>query len=549
MKRLCIFILLLAQIQTFADDKNNLKAEIRQVTVFLNKAQVTSLLQTSLVEGTNELVVDGLPAGIDKQSIQVSGKGDFVIMSVKHDLNFIDPQKKSTEMIALEDSVRFYRVQARKTKSLNDVLLKEEKMILANQAIKGEKQTITADQLEDVADFYRERLEDIRFTLIDNDDKLNELNEKATRFQQQLDDLFNERNKHTSKISISVSAKSAGNVQLELLYVVDDAGWTPLYDIRAKDTKSPVQVNYKAHVYQNTGLDWNNVKIKLSTANPTLGLTKPELNPWYLDYYEPPVVSMTEFLEPEVAKDEEALNEIIAPDSTFRSLEQVVITSKNSFYTLSQPISDFTEVVENTVSVEFDIALPYTVLSGNNPQLVDIQSHEVKAGYEYISVPKLDKDAFLIAHVRDWENLNLLSGNANIFFEGTFVGESFINAQNTSDTLMLSLGRDSKVVVKRNKLKEFTRKNFIGLNKKEEHAFEIEVRNTKKESISILVEDQIPVSQNNQIEVVLIDGGGAIFDKVSGKLQWKLNIGAGESRKVLFKYSLKYPKNKIVSGL
>ncbi|WP_051313035.1 DUF4139 domain-containing protein [Sporocytophaga myxococcoides] len=549
MKRLCLFILLLAQIQAFADDKKNLKADIKQVTVFLNKAQVTSILQTNLEEGTNELLVDGLPAGIDKQSIQVSCKGDFVIMSVKHDLNFIDPQKKSAEMIALEDSVRFYRVLARKTKSLSDALLKEEKMILTNQAIKGEKQTMTADQLEDVADFYRERLEDIRFTLIDNDDKLNELNEKATRFQQQLDDLFNERNKHTSKISISVSAKSAGNVQLELLYVVDDAGWTPLYDIRVKDTKGPVQVNYKAHVYQNTGLDWNNVRLKLSTSNPTLGVNKPELNSWYLNFYEAPTVSTTEFLEPEVAKDEEVSEEMVSPDSAYRSLEEVVIIAQKSFYTLSQPISDFTSVVENTVSVEFDIALPYTVLSGNNPQLVDIQSHEVKADYEYISVPKLDKDAFLIAYVTNWENLNLLSGNANIFFEGTFVGESYIDAQNTSDTLSLSLGRDSKVVVKRNKLKEFTRKNFIGLNKKEEHAFEIEVRNTKKESISVLVEDQIPVSQNNQIEVELIDGGGAIFDKASGKLQWKLNIGAGETKKVLFKYALKYPKNKIVSGL
>lgn len=542
MKRFYIFILMLVQIQAFADDKKNLKAEIKQVTVFLNKAQVTSLLQTSLEEGTNELVVDGLPAGIDKQSIQVSGKGNFVIMSVKHDLNFIDPQKKSIEMISLEDSVRFYRVQARKAKSLNEVLLKEEKMILANQAIKGEKQTITADQLEDVADFYRERLEDIRFTLIDNEDKLKELNEKATRFQQQLDDLFNERNKHTSKISITVSAKSAGNVQLEILYVVDDAGWSPLYDIRAKDTKSPVQVNYKAHVYQNTGLDWNNVRIKLSTANPTLGLNKPELNPWYLNFYE-------YVPEPPAAMEYNQEEKEIEADTVVVAFEDVVITSKNSFYTLSQPISDFTEVVENTVSVEFDIALPYTILSGNNPQLVDIQSHEVKADYEYFSIPKLDQDAFLVAHVTDWENLSLLSGNANIFFEGTFVGESHIDAQNTSDTLSLSLGRDSKVVVKRNKLKEFTRKNFIGLNKKEEHAFEIEVRNTKKESISILIEDQIPVSQNNQIEVEPIDVGGATFDKVSGKLQWKLNIGAGESKKVLFKYSLKYPKNKIVSGL
>lgn len=212
-------------------------------------------------------------------------------------------------------------------------------------------------------------------------------------------------------------------------------------------------------------------------------------------------------------------------------------------------VSDYTTVVENATSVEFDIALPYTIPTGNTPQLVDIKSHEVKAGFQYTAVPKVDQDAFLVGNVTDWDELNLLSGNANIFFEGTFVGESFIDVNNTNDTLSLSLGRDKKVVVKRNKLKDFTKKNFIGSNKKEEFAFEIEVRNTKKESIEILVEDQIPVSQNSQIEVETIDTGGAAYNKDNGKLQWKLNLGAGETKKLLFKYSVKYPKNKTVGGL
>ncbi|MBO9702267.1 MAG: DUF4139 domain-containing protein [Sporocytophaga sp.] len=540
MKRLLIVACILMQLQAFAEDKKNLKAEIKQVTVFLNKAQVTSSINTQLDPGSNELLIDGLPAGIDKQSIQVSGKGDFVIMAVKHELNFVDPQKKSKEMIALEDSIRFYQKEARKLRSLNDVYAKEEQMILANQSLKGEQHTITADQLEDVADFYRERLEEIKNEVIDIDEKLKVIQEKADRFQRQFNDLFNERNKNTSKVTISVSSKSGGYAQLELQYVVADAGWYPLYDIRVKDTKGTVQLNYKAQVYQNTGLDWNKVKVKLSSSNPALGGAKPELYPWYLDFYEPkPVVRTPRYKsEDETDKKKEV-----------KSMSWDGYAAGSAAPAPAMSVSDYTTVVENATSMEFDIALPYTIPTGNTPQLVDIQSHEVKASYQYTAVPKIDQDAFLVGHITDWDELNLLSGNANIFFEGTFVGESFIDVNNTNDTLALSLGRDKKVVVKRNKIKDFTKKNFIGANKKEEYAFEIEVRNTKKESIDILVEDQIPVSQNSQIEVEAIDTGGAAYNKDNGKLQWKLSLGAGETKKVLFKYSVKYPKNKTVGGL
>lgn len=530
---------ILLQFQAFAQDKKNLKAEIKLVTVFLSKAQITSSINTHLDPGSNELLIDGLPAGIDKQSIQVSGKGDFVIMAVKHELNFVDPQKKSKEMIVLEDSIRFYQKEVKKLKSLNDVYAKEEQMILANQNIKGE-QTVTADQLEDVADFFRERLEEIKIEVIDNEEKLRVVQEKADRFQRQFNDLFNERNKNTSKVTISISSKSGGAAQLELQYVVADAGWYPLYDIRVKDTKGPVQLNYKAQVYQNTGLDWNKVKIKLSTSNPTLGGTKPELYPWYLSFYEPkPVVRSPRYRNEGESYDKKKE----AKTMSFESEDAAGAPAP------AMSVSAFTTVVENATSVEFDIALPYTIPTGNTPQLVDIKSHEVKAGFQYTAVPKVDQDAFLVGHVTDWDELNLLSGNANIFFEGTFVGESFIDVNNTNDTLALSLGRDKKVVVKRNKLKDFTKKNFIGSNKKEEYAFEIEVRNTKKESIEILIEDQIPVSQNSQIEVETIDTGGAAYNKDNGKLQWKLNLGAGETKKLLFKYSVKYPKNKTVGGL
>jgi len=180
---------------------------------------------------------------------------------------------------------------------------------------------------------------------------------------------------------------------------------------------------------------------------------------------------------------------------------------------------------------------------------VDIQKYDLAAQYQYATVPKLDPDAFLMAKVVGWESLSLLPGETNVFFEGAFVGKSFIDPNNIKDTLSVSLGRDKRIVVKREKLKDFSAEKFIGSNKRETRAFEISVRNTKTSSVEIILEDHIPVSRNNQLEVTLQDGGGARFDPVTGRLAWTLTIPPGESRKLVYKYEVKYPKDRIISPL
>jgi uncharacterized protein (TIGR02231 family) len=173
----------------------------------------------------------------------------------------------------------------------------------------------------------------------------------------------------------------------------------------------------------------------------------------------------------------------------------------------------------------------------------------MKADYIYSAAPKLDQDAFLLARATGWEEFNLLPGEANVFFEGTFVAKTFIDPNSTKDTLAISLGRDKRVVVKREKLKDYTSKKFIGSNKRETYAYEISVRNTKAEALKIIVEDQVPVSQNSQIEVTVADVGGAKYNKDTGKLIWELTLQPNETKKVVYKFEVKYPKDKIIPGL
>lgn len=408
-------------------------------------------------------------------------------------------------------------------------------MLLSNQKIGGTNQNLTVAELKAMADFYRSRLGDIVSLRMKQDEKIKKLNEQIIRLNAQINSQNELYNRNTSEIVVSVSAEAATSVELEVNYVVANAGWYPIYDLRAANTKNPVQLSYKANVFQSTGEEWKNVKLKLSTANPNQSGLKPELASWFLDFYQPISYALS--------------GKAKAAGMVSRSAPAMEMDAFKAEDIQAESVADYVTTIQTTLNTEFDISLPYTVSSASKPTLVDIRNYEMKSDYVYSVAPKLDANAFLIAKATGWEDFNLLPGEANIFFEGTFVGKSYIDPNNIKDTLSVSLGRDKRIVVKREKLKDLTSRSFMGSTKKESYAWEISVRNTKSEPIKIIVEDQVPVSQNTQIEVSVLDTGGAKYNKATGKLEWEFEIKPNESRKMTYKYEVKYPKDKQISGL
>ncbi len=527
---------LLVSINALAQVEKPVESKITSVTVFLANAQVTREVKTRIEPGKSTLVLSGLSVMIDTESIQAAGRGAFTILGVSHRQNFLSEQNTPKALKVLKDSVAYYNNQLVLEQSQKDILNKEEQMLLANQRIGGNNQNITVAELKAMADFYRTRLGDIVMSRAKQDEKVRKISIRVAKLTQQINELDGQYSLNRNEILINVSAEAATAAELEVNYVVSNAGWRPTYDLRAVNTKSPVQLSYKANVYQATGEDWKNVKLKLSSANPNQGGLKPELYPWYLDFYKPrPKFSAAGSVhrgaapaEAKMAEEDEALS------------EPVVMA-----YTLADSVT----TIQTTLNTEFDIAIPYTVNSGTKPTAVDIRNYEMKASFEYAVAPKLDTEAFLIAYGTGWEEFSLLPGDANIFFEGTFVGQTAIDPNNLKDTLAVSLGRDKRIVVKREKVKDLTSRKVIGTTQRESYTWEISVRNTKSEAVKLLVEDQIPVSQNSQIEITLVDVGGAQRDVNTGKLTWKLDLQPNETKKVTYKFEVKYPKGGIVSGL
>ncbi|MEQ8362708.1 MAG: DUF4139 domain-containing protein [Cyclobacteriaceae bacterium] len=538
MKRINLIItLFFGFLISYGQTEKSIDSKITNVTVFLNKAQVTREVKTRIEAGKMDLVLSGLTSQLDPASIQVAGKGNFLIMGIRHQQNYLNEFNVPSKLKALKDSLAYYQKNLSLEQSKKEILNKEEQMLLSNQKIGGNNQNLTVAELKAMADFYRSRLGDIVSSRMSQDEKMKSINEHILRLQRQINSENELYNKNTSEIVISISANSATAANLEVNYVVANAGWYPVYDLRAINTKSPLQLNYKANVFQRTGEEWKNINLILSTANPNQSGLKPELYPWYLDFYNP--VAYQQFkkktegrsMRSEAQSEEMSFDMEIAAAAPAESMAEMVST------------------VQTSLNTEFQIAIPYTVSSSSKPTLVDIQNNEVKAEYSYSVVPKLDADAFLIAKATGWENFSLLPGEANIFFEGTFVGKTFIDPNSIGDTLSVSLGRDKRIVVKREELKDLTSKKLIGTNKKEEHSWEISIRNTKTEAITITVEDQLPVTRNKDIEVTALDNGGAKFDLISGKLTWKLTLQPNETKKIIYRYEVKYPKDKQISGL
>lgn len=200
----------------------------------------------------------------------------------------------------------------------------------------------------------------------------------------------------------------------------------------------------------------------------------------------------------------------------------------------------------NQTNVQFDIELPYSIPADGKVYSADVKQMEIPADYEYYCVPKLDKDVFLTAKISNWEEYNLLDGEMNLYFEGTYVGKSVLDVRNVTDTLQISLGRDKNIVVTRTKQKEFSKSQFLGNNKTEMRAFTIDVRNKKQQPVSLILEDQFPVSTDKEITVRKTDYSGATVDDQIGKVTWKLILKPTEEQKVNLGYLVEHPKNKPV---
>lgn len=596
--------------------EKELKSTITHVTVFLKGAQITRKAETQLSSGKTLLRLRGISPFIDESSIQVKGEGAFTVLSVNHKKDFLESMEDSPEVKGLLKKIEELERNIEEEKNLLEILKERESFLIANKNIGGRDESVQAENFRLIYDLYSKNIDQLKKGLLDKQRIIRENEKLLVKLRQQLGEYRNHKEQPKSEIHILVSSKMQQKGNFYISYMVDGAGWYPSYDIRVDHIDQPVNLIYKANIFQNTGVEWENVLLSFSNASPDKSGNVPVPYPYYLDFVQP--LPLLRSMSPDrsysgiangVVLDEKgetlpgvsiivsgttigtvsdsqgrfSLNvpsgtgllefnylgyqkNIITPGQNLRvvlyedktALEEAVVTgfgsgkkaifSDNVFsknlYTSPSSIPIEVEVGERKTSVEFKIDIPYTIPSESKSTSIDMMTLLLPADFHYQSLPKYDTDAFLIAKVRNWEQYDLLEGEANLYFENTFVGKSVLNTRFVSDTLDISLGRDMGVIVKREKRKDFTSQRFIGSNKVETRSWEISVRNNKKENISIEISDQVPVSKNKDIQVDIIDLSGGSLDKDKGLVSWTIELEPGKSKSVILSYSVKYPKDK-----
>jgi uncharacterized protein (TIGR02231 family) len=540
MKKSTLKIALLTMLLVFSEAhlyaQNTIRldnSEIEKVRIYQNGAFVSRTVKTTLNPGLNEVVFDGLSPYINPNSVTVKGMGDATIIGVNFQQNYLKDQKKSPEINKLETERDSFNIKLRYIQNKIAATNEGIAVLQANKSIGGNNNGVVANDLIAIVDYYVKKINALKDDLIELGLKEHKTQEQINKINQQLNVLNNRQNQPEGNIVVTVDAKTKSPATFDFSYLINsNVSWTPNYDVRVKNINTPIEFVLKAKVYQSTGEDWTNANLTLNTGNPTDGAQKPILYPWYLNFqvYDYKVKSMQRM---------DAAPSMMAE-------EKIALSESNAGATMYW---DNTQMMENQLSNEYIIQNKYTLKSGNLETQIEINRTNANAYYEYACAPKLNTDAFLMGHIPNWENLNLLDAEGTVYFDGAYVGVCTIQNTTVNDTMHISLGKDERIAIKRTKVNEVTGSSLLGSNKEKKCLYDIIVKNTKKEAVTVILEEQLPISQDKDITVNALELSGGELNSTTGLVTWKISLQPGESVTKKFNFSVKYPKDKIVNGL
>jgi len=472
---------------------------------------------------------------LNENSVQIGAPSSVTVLSVQFTNDYIseyDVDENSPAIKKVRDSINLVQKEITRVINTKHSEQKTIELLDKNQQVFGQNSGLSVLELTKMVDYYKSKRTEISNSINTLEEKEKKLNILLAKLNNKLEiDTSKEEKLSSGKLVLQVMNTIAGNVPLDISYLTNNASWSPFYDLRAENVKEPINMMYKAQVLQNTGIDWKKVKLTLSSGNPNQSNQAPFLSTWFLQYGYPNYGHQQKRVQNQL----QGRAAGIAVESTAKMEDS--------------SISNYTNIVENQLNVSFDIDIPYDILSNGKAHSVALKEIKLPASYKYYAAPKIENDAFLLAEIKDYGKYNLLAGEANIIFEGMYVGKTFINPSQTSDTLNLSMGRDKKVSIKREKVVDKSGTKFLSSKKEQTFTYDITLRNNKKEAVYMLLKDQYPLSSDKEIEIELIEKDGAKVNIETGILTWDINLKPNETKKIRISYVVKYPKDKVIGNL
>ena len=581
--------------------------ELKHVTVFTNGAQVERTHSMNLMAGEQIVTFTGLSPYTDVKSMQIKAHGKLTVLGVNYRTIHPDSLQRIKQLREAEQKVKQTNDKEREMKSQLEVVNAQLEMLKTNCSTGNRTAVTPLANIKELNTYYAQEMLELKKKAISINQELTKLAEIREKQEKTADSIAHLKLKTITEAELKLQVPQAGKVDFTLTYYVKNAGWYPTYDIRSEGVGQPLQLSYKANMFQNTKEEWKNIPVTLSSANPNRSNVAPALRTYWLDYgrsaprynseeepegsvygvvtddkgeviigatvkvqgtslatvtdsngrysitlprpnvilnfsyigYLPKHVRVNKSgtVNVKLMEDNTTLNDVVVVGYGTKSKrssrshiklnaesadEGEVLKSKE----MIKPESDLIDVKEQKAQFgyEFEIKQPLTMTSDGKTTTTEIARYQLPATYQYLGIPRADKDAFLMADATQWQQYSLLEGEANVYFENSFVGKTILDPTVIADTLHFSLGRDNGIRIQRTKVSDRSTRRLLSTTQEQDLTWRITVKNSRKEAVSLTLRDQIPVSENSNITVTTEELSGGQLNKTTGIVECQLQL-------------------------
>lgn len=545
--KVTIAAVVLSTVGVWAQKPVYTKANLESARVYYDGAELTQNAEIQLPKGMSEVVITNISNELKENTVKIGSTDEVTVMSVQFSNAYIeeyDNVNNSPLTKPLRDSIAAVELELEKI--TNSINTESQTVSLLDNASNRVMKDFGFTDVTKWIDYYQKKRQDLQISVYLKkkekevvEAKWNDLKSKLT--------LGSDKSEKISqgKLIVQVMNAREGKVPIKVNYATTRAQWIPSYDLRVEKVGEPVKMMYKAQVVQTSGIDWRNVKLSLTSGNINQNNTIPKWYNWFIQYE--PIADKEygeiKYMETQGAADASRMIEGKAAGISVRR------TTPQISYEERKSIAEYTNIHESELNVTFDIAIPYSILSNGKRHSVDLNNFSLDGTYKYYSAPKLDANAYLVAEISDYSKHNLLPGEVNVIFNGMNIGKTYLSTENTEEKLKLNIGKDTKISIDRKLISDKSGTKILSSKKEQTFVYEITVKNNKKETIDIQLEDQFPISTDNSIEVTLSEISGAESDQEKGLLKWNLKLNAGETKKVRLGYQIKFNKDRNIIGL
>lgn len=521
-----------------------LAGKVTAVTVYSEQARVTVKAETALESGAQRLIVGDLPLSLSEGSVRAGGKG-----TAKVQIHGVDVRRRHYEQTPAAN-VRDLEARIDELEDELKAVIDEQEVLEAQgrylDGLRGASEQFarglalgrtSVEEQGKISQFLQDQDKALRGSTRELDRQKRDLDRALEKARRDLDQVSAARPRERNEVVIDIETLAPGQFEAELVYNVRRASWKPLYDVRLveSDEGNALEIQGLAQITQSSGQDWLDVEVQVSTARTELSRRLPDLRPWYVDVYQPPVPRAAPARMGKAA----APQALMASDFSAAQAESV-----------AAPAMARAKAEEEGATVTFRITNNVDIPSDGSPHKTALFESRLPVEINYIAIPKQTDAVFRKMQATNEGSVPLLAGAAQLFVGERFIGTSQIDHIAPGDAIEMMLGVEERITIKRELVRREVDKARLRDKRQIQYGYEIAIKSLMPGTVNVEVKDHMPVSRHEDIKIKLLSCTPEPVEQDElNRFEWQLAVGSGHETKVLYQYQVEHPRAFKVAGL